>query len=63
MFSCLLIKFSTLEIFKYIDKEFHKRLIRTFLTLGHNCFYHSIHTKVFSKSYPAQYAANNFKTC
>ena len=62
MFSYLSIKFSILEILNYIGKEFKKRLIKTFLTLGHNRFCHSKRTKVFNRSYLAQFAAKTFKT-
>ena len=41
--------FQPLKFFKYIDKEFHKRLIRTFLILGHTCF-----VTLFTRKYSAR---------
>ena len=39
------------------------RWMKTFPTLEHDCFCHSVYTKVFNRSYLAQYAAKTFETC
>ena len=53
---CLLLNFSTLEILSISAKN-SMRLMITFPTLEHNCFCHSVYTKVNSRSYCAQYVA------
>ena len=62
MSSCLLLNYSTREILS-IPSMNSVRWMKTFPTLEHDRFCYSVYTKVFNRSYLAQYAAKTFETC